>query len=81
MGTLMTTNLTSNVVQPATSGGAVMRERFVFGSATCAAPVQVQVKGTSVPAVGDLSRTFVKHNPAAIKDGAASGLPSWRHPV
>lgn len=77
MGTWMTTNVT----QPATSGGTAMRERLVSGLGAYIAPAQAHVQGTTVPAGSDQPRTFVKKNPAAIKDGAASGLRSWRHPV
>lgn len=72
---------TTNTTQPATSRGSVMRERFEYGTGVLIAPVQSTVQGTSVLAGCD-PRTFVKPtNPAAIKDGAASGLRSWRHPV
>lgn len=64
----------------AASGGAAGSERFMFGPCALIAPLQPQAKGSSVPA-GGLNRTPVTHDPAAIKDGAVSGLRSWRHPV
>lgn len=74
----MITETLVDVMRLAAFRGTVMRERSFTGPGALIAPVRASARGSSAPAGG---RTSVKHNPAAIKDGAVSGLRLWRDPA
>ncbi|MBO0826750.1 MAG: hypothetical protein J2P24_03125 [Streptosporangiales bacterium] len=68
----------TSVARPATQLEVAMRHR-TFGPGMSIAFTNGPIQGTSAPA---LVQTSVKASPAAIaKDGDASGLRRWSHPV
>ncbi|MQA80064.1 MAG: hypothetical protein GEV10_16535 [Streptosporangiales bacterium] len=78
----MITMTTLGVTRPTClGGGLVSRERYTFGPGAFVAPVQMKLEGTGVSAVSFIDPS-VENTPAAVKDGAVSGLRPWsQHPV
>jgi len=79
----MSTEIYGDVVREAALGGGMtVRARNTFGPGAFIAPVQQQVPGIGVSALGVLDVTSAKRTPAAVANGAVSGLRTWsRDPV
>lgn len=78
----MITMTTLGITRPTCLGdGLDSRERYTFGPGAFVAPFQMKLEGTGVSTVSFIDPSAEK-SPAAVKDGAVSGLRPWsQHPV